>query len=158
MYLHLSMYGHYLISKYTQTCTCRKSSHTTSYISSGTALSWVLSARIQGHVQFIQCRRLPNVSVCACVCSKSSLKPLGQIEVKSRVEPQWDRGGKFIQMIPVFCCSSFEYCQPMGAGAFHRDFTTNVALQFRGFSRALEIKKLKAPLFHGPEGAGDTND
>ena len=61
-------------------------------------------------------------------------------------------------MIPVICCSSFEYCQPLGAGAFRGAFTTNVASQCRAFSRALEIEKLKAPLFRGPEGAGDSND
>ena len=71
-------------------------------------------------------------------------------EAKVHVEPQWERGGKFIQMIPVICCSSFEYCHPLGAGAFRRAFTTNVALQ----CRALEIEKLKAPLFHGPKGGG----
>ena len=48
-------------------------------------------------------------------------------EAKFHVEPQWDRGRKFIQMIPVICCSSLEYCQPLGAGAFCRAFTTNVA-------------------------------
>ena len=82
----------------------------------------------------------------------------GPTEAKFHVEPQWDRGGKFIQRIPVICCSSFEYCQPLGAGAFCRAFTTNVAPQCRALSRALEIEKLKAPLFRGPEGAGDTND
>ena len=30
--------------------------------------------------------------------------------------------------------------------------------QYRAFSRALEIKKLKAPLFPGHKGTGDTND
>ena len=50
------------------------------------------------------------------------------------------------------------YCHPLGAGAFCRAFTTNVAPQCRAFSRALEFEKLKAPLFRGPEGAGDTND
>ena len=53
-------------------------------------------------------------------------------------------------MISVICCSSFEYYKPLGAGAFRRAFTTNVALQ----CRALEIEKLKAPLFRGPEGPG----
>ena len=38
------------------------------------------------------------------------------------------------------------------------DFTINLARQGRAFSRALKIEKLKAPLFRGPEGAGDTND
>ena len=92
-----------------------------------------------------------------CVCSKSS-ETTGPTEAKFHVEPQWDRGGKFIQRIPVICCSSFEYCQPLGAGAFRGAFTTNVAPQCRAFSRALEIAKLKAPLCRGLEGAGDTND
>ena len=65
-------------------------------------------------------------------------------------------GRKFIQMIPVICCSSSEYC--LGAGAFRRAFTTNVAPQCRAFSRALEIEKLKAPIFCGPKGAGETYD
>ena len=82
----------------------------------------------------------------------------GPTVAKFHVDSQWDRGGKFIQMIPVICCSSFEYYQPLGAGAFHRAFTTNVAPQCRAFSRALEIEKLKASLFRGPRGAGDTND
>ena len=81
----------------------------------------------------------------------------GLTEAKFHVAPRWDRGGKFIQMIPVICCSSFEYW-PLGAGAFCRAFTTNVAPQCRAFSRALEIEKLNAKLFRGPEGAGDTND
>ena len=75
-------------------------------------------------------------------------------EAKFHVEPIWDRGGKFIQMIPVICCSTFEYCQPLGAGAFCRAFTTNVAPQCRAFSRALEIEGCRVP---GAEGAGDTN-
>ena len=45
-----------------------------------------------------------------------------------------------------------------GAGAFSRDFTTNLAPQCRAFSRSLKIEKLTAPLFPGPEGLGDTND
>ena len=93
--------------------------------------------------------------MCLCVCLKSSLKLLGQLaEAKFHVEPQWDRGRKFIQMIPVIRCSSFEYCQPLGAGAFRKAFTTNVAPQ----CRALEIEKLKPTLFRGIKGAGDTND
>ena len=39
--------------------------------------------------------------------------------------------------------------------AFSRDFTTNLAPQYRTISRALKIEKLKAQLFRG---AGDTND
>ena len=92
-------------------------------------------------------------SSCACVCLfKIFSETIRPTEAKFHVEPQWIRGRKFIQKIPVICCSSFEYCQPLGAGAFRKDFTTNVAPQ----CRALEIEKLKAPLFHGPEGAGDT--
>ena len=78
----------------------------------------------------------------------------GPTKAKFYVEPQWDRGGKFMQRIPIICCSSFEYCQPLGAGAFRGAFTTNVAPQSRAFNRALEIEKLKAPLFRGPRGPG----
>ena len=46
----------------------------------------------------------------------------GPTEAKFYVEPQWDRGGKFIQMMPVFCCSSSEYCQPRVAGGFSQSF------------------------------------
>ena len=89
--------------------------------------------------------------VCACVCVfKIFSETTGPTVAKFHVEPQWDRGGKFIQIIPVICCSSFEYCQPLGAGAFCRAFTTIVASQCRALSRALEIEKLKAPLFRGP--------
>ena len=49
-------------------------------------------------------------------------------------------------------------CQPLVAGAFSGDFTTNLARQCRAFSRALKIEKLKAPLFRGPEGTGASND
>ena len=45
-----------------------------------------------------------------------------------------------------------------GAGAFTRDFTTNLELQCQAFSQALKIEKLKAPLFPGPRGVGGTND
>ena len=54
---------------------------------------------------------------------------IGPTEAKFHVDPQWDRGRKFIQVIPVICCSSFEYCQPLVAGAFRKAFTTNVAPQ-----------------------------
>ena len=47
---------------------------------------------------------------------------------------------------------------PWGAGAFSRGFTKILARQYRAFSRALKIGKLKAPLFPGPGGAGDAND
>ena len=57
-------------------------------------------------------------------------------------------------------CRSFvvvHYCQLPGTRAFSRDLTTNLAPQCRALSRALKIEKLKAPLFPGPAGAGDTN-
>ena len=108
---------------------------------------------------FIQSRRLPYAIMYVLVCMfKIFFETIVPTEAKFHVEPQWNRGRKFIQMIPVICCSSFEYCQPLGAGAFRGAFTTNVAPQCRAFSRALEIEKLKAPLFRGPEGAGDSND
>ena len=50
------------------------------------------------------------------------------------------------------------YCQPPGAGAFSRYFTTNLSLQCRAFSRALKVEKLKVPLLPGPKGTRDTND
>ena len=97
---------------------------------------------------------LMRVCMYLCVCSKSSLKQLAQLKRNFIVKPQWNRGEKFILMILVICYSSFEYCQPLGAGAFRRAFTTNVAPQCRAISRALEIEKLKAPLFRGPRGPG----
>ena len=45
-----------------------------------------------------------------------------------------------------------------GARAFSRDFTAHLARQCQAVSRALKIKKLKAPIFPGLKGAGDTND
>ena len=45
-----------------------------------------------------------------------------------------------------------------GAGAFSRDFTTNLARRCRAFTRALKNEKLKTPPFPGPGGAGGTND
>ena len=60
-------------------------------------------------------------------------------------------------MIQVICCSSL-LSVPVRAGGFSSDFTTSLALECRAFSGALKIKKLKAPLIPGPEGAVDTND
>ena len=39
-----------------------------------------------------------------------------------------------------------------GAGAFSRDFTTDLNSQCMAFSRALKTEKLNAPLFPGPVG------
>ena len=48
------------------------------------------------------------------------------------------------------------YCQPPAAGAFSRDFNTNLAPQCSAFSTALIIEELKSPLFPCHEGAGDS--
>ena len=60
-------------------------------------------------------------------------------------------------MIQVICCSSL-LSAPGRAGAFSRDFTTILALEYRAFSGAFKIEKLKAPIISGPEGGMDTND
>ena len=52
----------------------------------------------------------------------------------------------------------FVNVNPRRAGVFSWDFTTNLALKCRAFSRASNIEKLKAPLFPSPEGVGDRND
>ena len=56
----------------------------------------------------------------------------GPTEANFHVEPQWDRGGKFIQMIPVIRCSSFEYW-PLGAGAFLQGFYHKCGPAVQGF-------------------------
>ena len=96
-----------------------------------------------------------------CVCSNIFSETTGPIEAKFHVEPPWDRGRKFIQMVQVgvqvICCSSL-LSTSVGVGAFSRDFTINLSPQCRAFNRALKTEKLKAPLFPGPIGAGTTND
>ena len=53
-----------------------------------------------------------RLSVCVyvcmyvCVCSNIFSENSGSIETKFHVEPLWDRGRKFIQMVQVICCSS----------------------------------------------------
>ena len=89
--------------------------------------------------------------VCVCVCSNIFSETTGPTAAKFHVEPPWDRGRKFIQMVQVIIVNL------LGAGAFCRGFTINVSPQCRAFSRALKTEKLKAPLFPGP-GAGTTND
>ena len=81
----------------------------------------------------------------------------GPTEAKLHVEPPWDRGRKFIQMVQVICCSSL-LSTSVGAGAFSRDFIIHLSPQYRAFSRALKTENVKAPLFPGPYGAGTTND
>ena len=95
--------------------------------------------------------------MCVCVFSNIFSETTGPTEAKFHVEPPWDRGRKFIQMVQVICCSSL-LSTSGGAGAFSRDFTINLSPQFRAFSRALKTEKLKAPLFPDPVGAGTTND
>ena len=75
---------------------------------------------------FIQCRRLPYASMYVLVFKIFSATT-GPTVAKFHVELQRDRGGKFIRIIPIICCSSFEYCQTLRASAFRRAFSTNVA-------------------------------
>ena len=42
--------------------------------------------------------------------------------------------------------------------AFSRDSTKNLNTQGGAFTRALKFRKLHAPSFPGPRGAGNTND
>ena len=87
--------------------------------------------------------------MCMCVFKLLS-ENTEPTEDKVQVGPPRDRGkiysndsgqlSFFILILPAFG----------GRGLF----TTNLARQ----CRALEIEKLKAPLFRGPEGAGATND
>ena len=108
--------------------------YTNSYIFlSGTALSWFWCARIQGLVLFIQCRRLPYASMYELVCVfKIFSETTGPTEAKFHVEPQCDRGGKFIQMIPVIFCASFEYW-PLGGGGFLQGFYHKCGPAVQGF-------------------------
>ena len=95
---------------------------------------------------------------CVCVCSNIFSETIGPIEAKFHVDPPWDRGRKFIQMVQagvqVICCSSLLSTSGGGVRAFSRDFTINLSTQ----CRALKTEKLKAPLFSGPVGTGTTND
>ena len=68
--------------------------------------------------------------VCMCLCVfKIFSEKLGQLKPNFMWNHNGIEGRKFIQRISVICCSSFEYCQPLGAGAFRGAFTTNVAPQ-----------------------------
>ena len=82
------------------------------------------------------------------------LKPLGQLKPNFI----WHQHGIEEKMESLFkWFRSFfviHYCQTPGAGAFSKDFTTNLAPQCRAFSRALKSEKLKAPLFWGSRGPG----
>ena len=109
--------------------------------------------------------RTEIVCVCVCVCvSVYVSETTGPIEAKFHVEPPWNRGRKFIQMVKagvqVICCSSLLSTTGGGGGSgvFSRDFTINLSPQCMAIIRALKTEKLKAPLFPGPVGAGTTND
>ena len=85
------------------------------------------------------------------VCSNYSLKALSQLKTMFT----WDHhriGENIYSNDSVQLLFFILICQPLEAGAFSGDFTTNLARQCRVFSRALRIEKLKAPLFRGPEG------
>ena len=84
-----------------------------------------------------------------CVCLDIFSEITGPTEAKFHVEPPWERGRKFIQMVQVICCSSLLSTSGGGGGAFSRDFTINLSPQGRAFSRALKTENLKAPLFPG---------
>ena len=91
------------------------------------------------------------------MCSNSSLKSLSQLKTKFT----WDYHGieeKIYSNASGQLLFFILILSAPGAGAFSGDFTTNLARQCSAFSRALEIEKLKAPLFRGPEGAGSSND
>ena len=115
-------------------------------------------ARIPEHVQYLMPKAPECEYVCACVCSNSSLKSLSQMKTKF----MWDHHGIGEKIYSNVSCQLLFFIliivSPRGSGAFSGDFTKNLARQCRAFSRALKIKKLKAPLFRGPEGAGTTND
>ena len=94
--------------------------------------------------------------ICVCVFSNIFSDATGPNEAKFNVEPPWD-SGKVYSNGPGHLLF-FIIVSLRGAGAFSRDFTINLSLQCRAFSRALKTEKLKAPLFPGPYGAGTTND
>ena len=77
-----------------------------------------------------------------CVCSNTFSETTGPYEAKFHVEPPWDRGRKFIQMVQAGPRSfvDLHYCQPPGewgeggaGGGGSRDFTINLSPQCRAF-------------------------
>ena len=75
-----------------------------------------------------------RVCMYLCVCVfKIFSETTGPTETNFHVEPHWDRRGKFIQGIPVICCSSFKYCQPLGGGGFSRGFYHKCGPAVQGF-------------------------
>ena len=86
--------------------------------------------------------------MCMCVF-KFFFEITEPTEDKVHVGPPRDRGENYSNDSGQLLFFSLILSAP-GAGAFSRDFTTNLAWQCRAFSRALKIEKLKAPLFRGP--------
>ena len=62
----------------------------------------------------------PRFCMCVCVCSNIFSETTGPIEAKFHVEPPWDRGRKFIQMVQVgvqvIGCSSLFIVNLRGGG------------------------------------------
>ena len=61
------------------------------------------------------------------------------------------KDGRPIKMIKAICCYSL-LSTPGARGSSSWDFATNLTPQCRAFSRALNIEKLKPPLFPAPRG------
>ena len=97
-----------------------------------------------------------NVCVHVCVFSNIFSETTGPTEAKFNVEPPWDRGRRFIQLVKVICCSSL-LSTSGGRGLLAGILPQICPLQCKAFSRALKTEKLKAPLFPGPIGAETTN-
>ena len=99
-----------------------------------------------------------RVCMCLRVCSKSFLKQLGQLKPNF----MWNHNGigeeNLFKGFRSFGVLHLNIVSLWGRGLYAGLLPQNVAPQCRAFSRALEIEKLKSPLFRGPEGAGDTND
>ena len=92
-------------------------------------------------------------SVLVCVFKLFS-ETTGPTETKFHVEPQWDRGDEnLFKGFRSFVVLHLNIVSLWGRGLF-----TGLLPQMWPFSWALEIEKLKSPLFWGPKGAGDTND
>ena len=86
--------------------------------------------------------------VCVCVYVNIFSETTGPTEAKFHVQPLWDKGRKFIQMVQVICSSLLS--TSVGQGTFSKDFTINLSPQCRALSKPLKTEKLKAPLFPGP--------
>ena len=119
--------GPYLICKYTQIRTCRKSSHTTSFflleqLSAGSSVQ-----EYRGMYSLFNAEGM-RVCMCLCVCSKSSLKQLGQLKPNF----MWNHNGmeeNLFKGFRSFVVLHLNTVSLWGAGDFCWAFTTNVAPQ-----------------------------